>query len=126
LVAQSKGRLDITRFEVPIAIDGPVATGEVGPEAVARIVRITPPPGVAKTVILAGFDKAVPSYEKTPGLIHKWFSIAEDGRFGGIYLFRNAAAADAWFGPAWHARVKATYGVDGDVASFDVPVRVEN
>ncbi|MCI3133230.1 YdhR family protein [Phenylobacterium aquaticum] len=128
LAAQSKGRLDVWRFDIPVAINGPAAGSPALAEgkAVARIVRIRPPAGTPAAAIRAGFDQAVPAYEKTPGLIHKWFSIAEDGRFGGIYLFESAAAADAWFSPAWHDRVRKTYGVDGEVTAFDAPVVVEN
>lgn len=125
--ANAKGERRVTRFEIPLAIDGPAAaTADVANgKAVARIVRITPPPGTPREAIIAGFEKAVPTYQKVPGLIHKWFSIAEDGRFGGIYLFTDSKAADAWFNQAWHDRVKATYGVDGDVATFDAPVIIE-
>jgi hypothetical protein len=128
LAAQSKGRLDIERYEIPVAINGPAAGSPAAAQgkAVVRIVRIAPPPGVTRTMILAGFDQAAPSYEKVPGLVHKWFSIGEDGRFGGIYLFESNAAADAWFNAAWHERVRKTYGADGDIRSLDAPVIVEN
>lgn len=128
LAAQSKGRLDVWRFDIPLAINGPavgspaIARGT----AVARIVRVRAPAGTPRAAIVAGFDAAAPTYAKTPGLIHKWFSIAEDGRFGGVYLFESAKAADAWFNPAWHERIRKTYGVDGEVTTFDAPVIVEN
>ncbi len=128
LTAQSKGRLDIERYEIPMAINGPAAASPAVAQgkAVVRIVRITPPAGTPRDLILTGFDQAIPTYQKIPGLIHKWFSIGDGGRFGGIYLFESDLAANAWFNVAWHERVRKTYGVDGDVRRFDAPVIVEN
>ena len=121
------GERSVTRFEIPLAINGPAAgTADLrkGGEVI-RIVRITPPAGTPRSAILAGFEQAAPTYAATPGLVHKWFSIAEDGRFGGVYVFADKAKADAWFSPAWRARVRATYGADADVLSFDAPVKIE-
>lgn len=125
--AKATGQRTLTRFEIPLAIDGPAAGNPdlAKGKAVVRIVRITPPAGAPRETILAGFEQAAPAYSKAPGLVHKWFSIGEDGRFGGIYLFANKAAADAWFSPAWHSRVKETYGVDGEVVALDAPVVIE-
>ena len=114
--AGAAGERSVTRFEIPLAINGPAAgTADLrkGGEVI-RIVRI-----------LAGFEQAAPTYAATPGLVHKWFSIAEDGRFGGVYVFADKAKADAWFSPAWRARVRTTYGADADVLSFDAPVKIE-
>jgi hypothetical protein len=54
-------------------------------------------------------------------LLEKNFTIAEDGRFGGVYRWASRAAADAWFTPAWHARVRARRGVDADVVVLEAP-----
>ncbi|MCA6223578.1 MAG: hypothetical protein IM653_03160 [Phenylobacterium sp.] len=126
--AGAAGERTVTRFEIPLAIDGPAAgTTDLGKgDAVIRIVRITPPAGTPRSALLAGFEQSVPTYADAPGLVHKWFSIAEDGRFGGVYIFADKARADAWFSPAWWARVRATYGAAADVLSFDAPVVIEN
>jgi hypothetical protein len=68
--------------------------------------------------------------EVRPGLregsraVRKYFTATDDS-FGGIYLWKNRAAADAWFNSAWHARVVKTYGVDGQVTYFDAPLVIE-
>jgi hypothetical protein len=126
--AKAKGKRTLTRFEIPVAIDGPAAaTFDLNKATgVVRIVRIKLPPQTPRDSILAGINEAVPTYQKVPGLVHKWFSIAEDGRIGGIYFFADKASADAWFNPAWHASVKARYGVNGEITTFDVPVVIEN
>ena len=57
--------------------------------------------------------------------MRKYYTIGEDDRFGGVYLFRDRAAAQAWFGPAWHAKVIQTYGTDAEVRYYDTPVQIE-
>lgn len=68
-----------------------------------------------------GFLKSVPQYEAIPGLMFKAYHYAADGRpFGGFYLWSAANNAQNWFTPAWHDRIKNTYGVAGQVLYFDV------
>jgi hypothetical protein len=101
---------------VPIhAEDAPVATSVV----------IKTPPGVTRAMIEGGFKQAVPTYQAIPGLIRKYFTVNSDG-FGGIYLWKNRAAAEAWFTPAWRAKAKATYGTDPSLTYFDAPVLIDN
>jgi heme-degrading monooxygenase HmoA len=65
----------------------------------------------------------MPQYAAIPGLSFKIFTLARPGReFGGVYLWQDRAAADAWFGPAWHERVRRERGVEADVRMFDAPL----
>ena len=106
-----------------IALSGQaIAQSAAGP--VATVVTIKTPPGVTRATLDAGFQKSAPDYEKVPGLIRKYFTTTDDS-FGGIYLWKNRAAADTWFNAAWHARVVKTYGVDGQVTYFDAPLVIE-
>ncbi len=74
-------------------------------------------------LIKHGFVKAIPTYQTIAGLEFKAFSLqtADGGNtFGGIYLWKDRASAEKWFSPKWFARVKATYGVEGDLEYFPV------
>lgn len=93
-------------------------------QQVAVLVVVPSPPGVPRERIEAGMRASVPDYAKLPGLIRKYYTIGADG-FGGMYLWKDRASAEAWFGPAWHERVKKTYGRDGSVTYFDVPVTTD-
>lgn len=93
-------------------------------QQVAVLVVVPTPPGLPRERIEAGMNASVPQYEKLPGLIRKYFTIQPEG-FGGMYLWKDRASAEAWFGPAWHERVRKTYGRDGTVTYFDVPVALE-
>lgn len=111
-----------------LALTPAAALAQAGPAPaagkVAVLVVVPTPPGLARQRIEAGMQATVPQYQKLPGLIRKYFTIGSDG-FGGMYLFESRAAADAWFNAAWHARVTATYGRDGQVTYFDVPIAIE-
>ena len=92
---------------------------------VAVSVSIPTPAGVPRATVEAGMARSVPTYAAVPGLIRKYFTIGQTD-FGGLYLFRDRAAAQAWFSDAWRARVVATYGAQPTVTYFDVPLVVDN
>jgi len=92
---------------------------------VAVVVTIPVPAGASRAVLDAGIIKSVPQYRQVPGLLRKYFTVG-DGAFGGVYLFASRAAAQSWFSTAWHQRVTATYGHDGTLTYFDVPVVLDN
>jgi hypothetical protein len=92
---------------------------------VATLVVVQTPPGVTRAMIEAGFVKAVPTYQNVPGLLRKYFTVSDTG-FGGMYLWKNRAAAEAWYSPAWRARAKATYGTEPQLTYFDSPLQIDN
>jgi hypothetical protein len=87
-------------------------------EPVVTIVRVAKPWYAPDFYVRGAFAKAVPQYQSIPGLVHKSFTLSADGRLGGIYQWRDRAAAEAWFNPAWFARVRERYGVDGTVSFY--------
>jgi hypothetical protein len=92
---------------------------------IATIVTIKTPPGITRPMLDDGFKQAVPVYEKIPGLIRKYF-IANGDSFGGMYLWKNRASAEAWYSDAWRAKARATYGSEPQLTYFDVPVQINN
>jgi hypothetical protein len=101
----------------------PVMASAEGP--VATVVTVKTPPGVTRAMIEGGFRQAVPVYQKVPGLIRKYFTV-NDEVFGGMYLWKDRAAAEAWFNAQWRAKARATYGSEPTVTYFDAPVQIEN
>ena len=93
--------------------------------AVATVVTITIPPGFARDKVVALMQQSVPQYQAIPGLARKFFTLSDDGKFGGIYLWRSRAEAQAWFSEAWRAKATATYGTAPQVSYFDVPIVIE-
>jgi hypothetical protein len=100
---------------------GPEAALALGaPESRAlAIVRIPAPWWAPRFVITRKFIQSIPEYAAAAGLEQKAYTVADDGRFGGVYLWESRPAAEAWFNRAWHERVIKTRGVDGDVRILD-------
>jgi heme-degrading monooxygenase HmoA len=93
--------------------------------AVATVVQITLPAGVSQEKLLAGFKASVPIYQQVPGLLRKSFITSGEAaqrQFGGVYLWRDEASAQAFFNSAWHERVRSSYGTTASIEWFDTPI----
>ena len=116
---------DVRVLDAPVAIDNtpggtPAARDS---NAVATVVTIATPDGVDRDRLVAEFHAAVPTYRRINGLLRKYFVIGAEGKtFGGVYLWRDQAAADRWFNAAWHERATKTYGADPSIEWFDTPI----
>ena len=119
-IARATRPADSAREAPAAAVGPPGATG------VVAVVKVPRPWYAPDFLIVRKMREAMPQYRAIPGLRFKAFTFADaGGEFGGIYLWRDRGAAQAWFTPAWYARVRAQRGVDGQVRLFDVtgPVR---
>jgi Putative mono-oxygenase ydhR len=103
----------------------PEASAEAAPTVV--VVEVARPWYAMDWMIVRRMRDAVPQYRAAPGLRFKAFTLARaSGDFGGIYLWRDRAAANAWFNAAWYRRVREQFGVEPRVRMFavDGPVRI--
>ncbi len=102
------------------------ATVALPPETpVAVVVSIPIPPQAPREFVIGKFRESVLQYQMVPGLIRKYFTLSDDNKFGGIYLYKSRAAAQAWFNASWKAKAVATYGAEPSVTYFDAPVIIE-
>jgi hypothetical protein len=101
-------------------LDTPTSVADPGPQAVG-IVRIDAPWYAPRFVIARKFRAAVPEYEALPDLEAKFFTISDDKRFGGIYLWSTRAAAEAFYSDAWRSGIRERRGVDPDLVVMDAP-----
>lgn len=102
----------------------PALAESAPPARVATLVVVKTPPGISRAQIEGGFKQAVPTYQRVPGLIRKYFTVNTTG-FGGMYLWESRAAAEAWYSPAWAAQCKARYGSACEVMWFDTPIQID-
>jgi Putative mono-oxygenase ydhR len=104
---------------------GDARSGDGGPVAV--IVKVPKPWYAPRSLVVSKMRETIPQYEAIPGLAFKAFFLArDDGKFGGVYLWRDRASAQAWFNAAWFERVEKERGAKGEVRYFDVPVAIDN
>lgn len=105
---------------VVLAVAAPAAA-----DPVAVLVAIPVPAGMQRAQLEGLFKASVPEYQKLPGLVRKYYTIGDDGRAGGIYLWSSRAAAEAWYSDAWKAGVEKRWGAPASVSYFDVPVAID-
>jgi hypothetical protein len=97
------------------------AADPAGGTPVVVVVKVARPWYAPDFLVVRKMREALPAYRRLPGLRYKIFTLARpDGEFGGIYLWQDRAAADAWFTPAWYARVRQERGVEPGVRMFPV------
>ncbi len=92
---------------------------------VAVTVNIPVPPQMTREQLVRLFDASQPQYRALPGLIRKYYSIGDDNRAGGIYLWSSRAAAEAHYNEAWKAGVLKRWGQPAATAYYEVPIVLE-
>jgi hypothetical protein len=92
---------------------------------VATIVIAKIPPGVPRGKLDEGFAASVPTYQKIPGLLAKFYTVNADS-YGGMYLWADRAAAEAWLTPQFVAKVKERTGIEPQIIYFDSPIQLDN
>jgi succinyl-CoA synthetase beta subunit len=91
-------------------------------QQVATLVAIPVPAGMPRAQLVQLFDQSQPQYRAIPGLIRKYYTIGDDGKAGGIYLWASRAAAEAWYSEAWRAAALKRWGKPAEVSYFEVPI----
>jgi hypothetical protein len=114
-------RLPILFAASLLTLAGPAAAQQV-----ATLVAVPVPAGLPRTQLVKLFEQSQPQYRAVPGLIRKYYSIGDDGKAGGIYLWKDRASAEAWYSDAWRADVVKRWGQPATVSWFEVPVIVDN
>lgn len=108
--------LSVTASEAPVSV----------PDPVVALVRVPRPWYAPQALVARRMRDTQAQYAALPGLRFKAYSFErETGAFGGVYWWADRAAAQAWFNPAWHARVQRERGVNGDVLLLDAPLSVD-
>ncbi|MDB4988079.1 MAG: monooxygenase [Myxococcaceae bacterium] len=102
----------------------PLAMEQPGAQVIG-IVRV-PAPWYAPRFLIAGkFNDAVPEYEAIDGLQSKYFTISDDRRFGGIYVWKSRRDADAFYTDKWRVGIRERRGADPDLLLLDAPYAIE-
>jgi hypothetical protein len=94
-----------------------------GASAVA-VVRVKAPWYAPRFVIRGRFRDAVPEYEALGALESKYFTISDDGQFGGIYRWATRGDAEAYYSETWRHGIRERRGVEPDLRVFDAPFLV--
>jgi hypothetical protein len=94
---------------------------------ITEIVLWKMPDGMSREEVLSKFRSTVPAWQANPDLIHKAFVFDDKSRRGGgIYLWKNIAAAKQAHGPAFQERIKSVFGISPEFQYFDAPIVLDN
>lgn len=103
-------------------LSGCTAVDENTPVAV--VVEVPRPVGLSRDSLIEQFKQATPVYAALEGLQRKYFTYS-DTSIGGVYLWQNRAAADAFFNQAWRDRIIASYGREAILNYYAAPVTTD-
>ncbi len=114
----------VVLLAAPVSIDNVLGgtPADADSRAVVTVVTLPIPAGLTRGQLVDGFRAAVPQYRGIAGLLRKHFVIGTDASFGGVYLWKDAASAQAWFSPAWVERARAAYGAEPRIEWYDTPI----
>lgn len=85
------------------------------------ITKVKKPWYAWRALVVGKMKKSFPEYQAIDGLGEKFYSFTENHKlFGGIYLWNNKAAAQAWFTEKWFERTEKSYGQRGQVDYYEI------
>lgn len=85
------------------------------------------PAGTSKDDLRATIKATAHTYQGIPGLIRKYYGIAEDGKsIVGIYLWESRAAAEKLYTPDWVAMVTKRWASAPMRQEWETPMVVES
>ncbi|MES2821120.1 MAG: hypothetical protein V4812_19260 [Pseudomonadota bacterium] len=94
---------------------------------VISIVQVPKPWYAPRFLVVGKMRDSIPEYRAASGLAFKAYAFERaSGAYGGLYYWRDASDAKAWFNEAWFARVRQERGVEGRVRIFAAPVSLDN
>ena len=94
---------------------------------ITELVLFDLPPGMTRDQLVANFRKTAPNWRANPELIRKNYLFdAAAGQGGGVYLWRDVAAAKRWHDDAWQAKAAEIYGARPTIRYFETPIVVDN
>lgn len=94
---------------------------------ITAIVEFKLPEAITNLQAREIFLSTAPKYKGMPGLIRKYYFLAQDGATaGGIYLWQSREDADRVYTEEWKAFVRGKYGSDPVVKYLETPVVVDN
>lgn len=91
------------------------------------ITRFRLPAGIPRATIEQALHDVAPQFKTIPGLLRKYFLLAEDGTTGGgVYLWASFTEARAFSEGPLRAMVREKFAVEPEITYYDTPVIVDN
>ena len=93
---------------------------------ITSITRFPLSPGLEQSVVRKELEVVAPHFKTIPGLVRKYFLLADDGNTcGGVYLWDSMADARAFSEGPLRAMIRQKYSVDPQIDYYETPIIVE-
>jgi hypothetical protein len=119
---RARGAPDVRSFQVVSTIDNMLdARAKHDRSAgVATVVLLSVQPGNGRARLLRKLEEKGGSRVVQPGLLHSYVVVDQQGRTGGIYFWKDVAAAQTSLNAEWKDELQRAVGVDTTIERYDI------
>jgi hypothetical protein len=94
---------------------------------ITALVQFKLPQPVTRDKARELFSASAPRYREVPGLVRKYYVLAQDGASaGGVYLWKSKEDAERLYSADWKKSIQERYGAPPSITYFESPVVVDN
>ena len=94
---------------------------------ITEIVLVDLPKGMTREQVIANHRESSPRWRANPDLIRKTYIYdAANRQGGGVYLWKDIAAAKRWHGEEFRKRIVERYGSEPVIRYYETAVVVDN
>lgn len=110
----------------PAAAQTAAASSTKEMSMITAIVRFPLAKGTTRDAAKTLFETSAPTFQKTPGLIRKYYLFGDGPTGGGVYLWESREAAERLYTPEWRKSLAQRVGAEPEIQFFESPVIVDN
>ncbi len=94
---------------------------------ITEVVLFDLPKGMTREQVIANYRESAPGWRANPDLIRKnYLYDAANGQGGGVYLWKDIAAAKRWHGDDFRKRMVERYGSEPVIRYYETAVVIDN
>ena len=94
---------------------------------ITEIVEFDLPHDMTREQLIAKYRTTAPGWANNPDLLRKYYCFdAARGKAGGVYIWKDRAAALRWHGDAFRAMIRDLYGAEPSMTYLDTLLVVDN
>jgi hypothetical protein len=94
---------------------------------ITELVTFKLPTEMTREQLVANYRQTAPKWRENPDLIRKNYLYEATNRLGGgVYLWKNIAAAKKWHDERWRQGVVERYGSEPNITYFETAIVVDN
>jgi hypothetical protein len=94
---------------------------------ITEVVTFKLPTGMTGEQLISNYRQTAPKWRENPDLVRKnYLYDGTNGLGGGVYLWKDIAAAKKWHDDRWRQGVIERYGSEPNITYFETAIVVDN